>query len=324
MTRTSSALGSLLLLAAAPVLAQSPGNYPAKTVRLVVPFTPGGSTDILGRVVAQRLTETWGQQVVVDNRPGAGGTIGVELVAKAAPDGYTLVMGHIGTFGVNPSLYPKLPYDAVKDFAPVSLVALVPNMLAVHPSMPVKTVKEFVAFSRARPGQLNYGSGGNGSAAHLAVEYLKLVAKLDIVHIPYKGTAPMITDLIGGQLSLTITGVPPLLQHVRGGRLRALGVATSKRIDLLPDLPTIAEAGVPGYEATQWYGVLAPAATPKEIVAKINADIVKSLRRPDTAEKMSGEGAQPVGSSPGEFGEHIRAEIQRWAKVIKAAGTKAE
>jgi tripartite-type tricarboxylate transporter receptor subunit TctC len=316
------ALAAATLLAASPAWAQP--AYPAKTVRLVVPFTPGGSTDILGRVVAQKLTEAWGQQVVVDNRPGAGGTIGVELVAKAPPDGYTLVMGHIGTFGVNPSLYPKLAYDAVKDFAPVSLVALVPNMLAVHPSMPVKSVKEFLAFSRARPGQLNYGSGGNGSAAHLAVEYLKLAAKLDIVHIPYKGTAPMITDLIGGQLSLTITGVPPLLQHVRGGRLRALGVATTKRIALLPDLPTIAEAGVPGFEATQWYGVLAPAATPKDIVAKIHGEIVKFLKRPDTAEKMSGEGAEPVGSSPAEFGEHIRAEIQRWAKVIKASGARAE
>jgi len=317
-------IAAVAACACAPALAQPVSAYPSKTVRLVVPFTPGGSTDILGRVVAQRLTEAWGQQVVVDNRPGAGGTIGVELVAKAAPDGYTLVMGHIGTFGVNPSLYPKLGYDAIKDFAPVSLVALVPNMMAVHPSMPVKSVKEFLAFARARPGQLNYGSGGNGSAAHLAVEYLKLAAKLDIVHVPYRGTAPMITDLIGGQLSLTITGVPPLLQHVRGGRLRALGVATAKRIALLPDLPTIAESGVPGYEATQWYGVLAPAATPKEIVARINADIVRSLKRPDTAEKMSGEGAEPVGSAPGEFADFIRNEIPRWAKVIKASGARPE
>ncbi len=305
----------------APAIAQT---YPSKSVRIVVPFTPGGSTDILGRVVAQNLTTAWGQQVIVENRAGAGGTIGVEAVAKSAPDGYTLVMGHIGTFGVNPSLYAKLPYDAIKDFAPVSLVAMVPNMLVVHPSLPVKNVKELIAFARARPDQLSYGSGGNGSNPHLAVEFFKLLTQIRILHVPYKGTGPMLTDLLGGQISLTITGVPPLLPQVRANRLRALAVATDKRLSLLPELPTLIEAGVPGYEVTQWYGVLAPAATPREIVLRINSDIVKFLQRPATADRMSGEGAIPTSSTPEQFGALIKAEIVRWAKVIKAAGATAD
>ena len=248
----------------------------------------------------------------------------MELAAKSAPDGYTLVMGHIGTFGVNPSLYKKLPYDAISDFAPITLVAMVPNMLVVHPSLPVKSVKELIAFSKSRPGQLNYGSSGPGGTPHLTVEYFKMMAGLDIVQIPYKGAAPMVTDLIGGQLSLTITGFPPLLPQVKAGRLRALAVTTSKRVALLPDLPTISEAALPGYEATSWYGVLAPAATPREIVAKLNAAIVKGVRQPDTSERLAGEGAEPTVSTPEEFGAFIKSEIARWAKVIKAAGATAD
>lgn len=308
-------------LTAGGALAQ---QYPSKPIRLIVPFTPGGSTDIVARIVGQKLGDALGAQVLIDNRPGAGGNIGVELAAKSAPDGYTLVMGHIGTFAVNPALYARLPYDPIRDFAPISLVAMVPNMLVVHPSLPVKSVRELIALSRSRPGQLNYGSSGAGGTPYLAVEYFKLLAKVDIVHIPYKGAAPMIIDLIGGHLSLTITGIPPLLPHVKAGKLRALAVATSKRLPLLPELPTIAEAALPGYEATSWYGVLAPAATPKEIITRINAEIVKGIARPDAAQRLAGEGAEPATSTPDQFSAFIKSEIARWGKVIKAAGVTAE
>jgi len=310
----------LSLVAVLPAVAQT---YPTKPVRLIVPFPPGGSTDIIGRVVAQKLTESWGQQVIVDNRGGAGGQIGVEFAANSAPDGYTLVVGHIGTFGVNPSLYPKLRYDAIKDFVPVSLVARVPNMLAVHPSQP-SSVRALVALAKAKPGTLNYGSSGSGSNPFLCVEFFKMLTGTDIVHVPYKGTGPMLTDLIAGQISLTINGVPPLLPHVKNQRLRALGVASEKRLALLPDLPTIAESGVPGYEVVQWYGVLAPAGTPRSIVTRVNADIVKFLSQPETAARMSGEGAIPSGSTPEQFGALIRSEIGRWSKVVKATGASPE
>lgn len=308
-------------MAPSPIPAQ---EYPVKPVRLVVPFTPGGSTDILGRLVAQKLTESLGRQVLVDNRPGAGGTIGVEIVAKSPADGYTLVMGHIGTFGVNPTLYPKLPYDAVKDFQPITLFAMIPNILSVNPSLPAKSVKDVIALARARPGVMNYGSGGNGSAAHLATEYFKLLTKTNIVHIPYRGTAPAITDLLAGNISMIITGVPAQLGHIKSGRLRALGVATSKRLPLFPELPTIAEAGVKGYEATQWYGVLAPANTPTPVVTKLHAAIVKALQGADVKERLASEAGEPVGNSPEEFRAFIQKEIARWAPVIKAAGAKPE
>jgi len=314
-------VAAALSIAPAPILAQ---EYPVKPVRLVVPFTPGGSTDILGRLVAQKLTESLGRQVLVDNRPGAGGTIGVEIVAKSPADGYTLVMGHIGTFGVNPTLYPKLPYDAVKDFQPITLFAMIPNILSVNPSLPAKSVKDVIALARARPGVMNYGSGGNGSAAHLATEYFKLLTKTNIVHIPYRGTAPAITDLLAGNISMIITGVPAQLGHIKSGRLRALGVATSKRLPLFPELPTIAEAGVKGYEATQWYGVLAPANTPQPVVAKLHAAIVKALQGADVKERLASEAGEPVGNSPEEFHAFIQKEIARWAPVIRASGAKPE
>lgn len=318
-------VASLLAAIALPaVAAEDVQKYPSKPIRLVVPFTPGGSTDILARVIGQKLTEAWGRQVVIDNRPGAGGNIGVELVAKSAADGYTLVMGHIGTFGVNPTLYPKLPYDPLKDFQPVTLVALVPNMLSVNPGVPAKSVKELVALAKAKPGTINFGSGGNGSAAHLAGEYFKLLTKTDITHIPYRGTAPAVTDLISGQIQMIITGVPPTINFAKAGKLRALAVATSKRLALLPELPTIAEAGVPGYEATQWYGVLAPARTPRPIVMKLNAEMAKAIHGPDVKAKLAADAAEPVGNSPEEFGEFIKKEIARWAPVVKASGAKPE
>jgi tripartite-type tricarboxylate transporter receptor subunit TctC len=314
------------LLAGLPTAAQSAAanEYPNRPIRLIIPFTPGGSTDILGRMVAQKLTAALGTQVIVDNRPGAGGTIGVDLVAKSAADGYTLVMGHIGTFGVNPSLYPKLPYDAIKDFQPITLVAMVPNLLSVSVKLPAKSVKELIALAQAKPGTLNYGSGGNGSAAHLASEYFKLMTKTDIVHIPYKGTAPAVTDLISGNISLVITGVPPQLPHIKSGRIRALAVATAKRLPLLPELPTISEAGVPGYEATQWYGVLAPAGIPKPILTRLNAEIVKAVKGQDIIDRLATEAAEPVGNTPEEFGAFIKKEIARWAPVVKASGAKPD
>lgn len=312
---------SLIWLAAGPAAAQ---NYPTKPIRLVVPFTPGGSTDILARLIGQKLYESFGQQVIIDNRPGAGGNIGVDLVAKSVPDGYTLVMGHIGTFAVNPTLYTRLPYDPIKDFQPITLLAKIPNMLAVNPSLPAKSVKELIAMAKAKPGALNYGSGGNGSAAHLATEYFKLLAKVEIVHIPYRGTAPAVTDLIGGQISMMITGVPPLLQQVKAGKLRGIAVATAQRLPLLPELPTIAETGVPGYEATQWYGILVPAKTPPAVVAKLNAEIVKALQRPEVKERLAADAAEPVGNRPEEFGAYIKAEIARWAPVVKASGAKPD
>ena len=257
----------------APGVHAQQGRYPVKSVRLIIPFPPGGSTDIVGRVVAQKLSEAWGQQVIVDNRGGAGGQIGVELAQKSPADGYTLVVGHIGTFGVNPSLYPKLRYDAQKDFQPISLVARVHNMLAVHPSLPARSVKDVIALARSKPGVLNYGSSGSGSNPFLSVEFFKLLTKTDITHVP--------------------------------------------------DLPTIGET-VPGYEVVQWYGVLAPAGVPREIVNRVNADIVAFLEKPDTAQKMAGEGAIPSGSTPEQFGELIRSEIVRWAKVVQATGAKPE
>ena len=255
-------------------------SYPTKPIRLVVPFTPGGTTDLVARIVGQKLEQAWGQQVVVENRAGAGGNIGVDYVAKSAPDGYTLIFGHVGTFGFGPSLYPKLPYDPIRDFAPIILFAMVPNMLVVHPSLPAKSVKELIALAKARPGQLNYGSSGNGSASHLAVEYFKLLSKTDITAIAYRGTGPMVIDLIAGQISLTITGVPPLYPFVQAGRLRGIAVAALKRLTLLPELPTIAEAGVPGYESSTWFGPLAPAKTPKDIIVRINAELMQTLQRP--------------------------------------------
>jgi len=314
---------ALFCLAAAPALAQTAG-YPAKPIRLVVPFVPGGSTDLIARMMAQRLGEAWGQQVLVDNRPGVGGTIGVDFVAKAAPDGYTLVFGHVGTFGFGPSLYPKLPYDPVNDFAPVILFASVPNLIAVHPALPARTVKELIAVARARPGQLNYGSSGNGSASHLATEYFKLLTKTDMLAIAYKGTGPLVTDLIAGQTQLTINGVPPLYPHVQSGRLRGLAVANAKRVALMPDLPTAIEAGVPGYEVITWFGPLAPAKTPRDIIVKMNAELLKILQRPDLKERLAAEGADPLGSTPEQFGAHIKTEMERWAKVVKAANIRPD
>ncbi len=297
--------------------------YPTKPIRLIVPFPPGGSTDILGRALGQKLSEAWGQQVVVDNRPGAGGSIGAELAAKAPADGYTLLMGHIGTLAVNPALYPKLGYVPLRDFAPVSLVALVPNVLVVNPAVPAKNVAELIAYARANPGKLTYSSGGNGSAAHLAMEYFKLQTKTDIVHVPYKGTAPAITDLLGGQVTMTMTGAPAVMAHVQGGKLRALGVSSPSRLDALPQVPAIAET-IPGFEATQWYGVVAPAGTPHEIVVKLNAEIARVMQSQAMKDRLATEGAVGRTGTPEQFGAFIRTEQERWGAVVKAAHMRAD
>ena len=303
-------------------LAQTP--YPSKPIRLIVPFTPGGSTDILARSIGQELTKAWGQSVIVDNVPGAGGSIGADKAAKAPADGYTLLMGHIGTLAVNPSLYPKLPYNPLKDFAPVAWVARVPNILVVNPAVPVKSVQDLVAYAKSKPGQMSYGSGGNGSAANLATEYFKMQTGTTIVHIPYRGTAPAVTDLIGGQIQLVFTGAPAVLGHIKSGQLHALAVSSPKRLEAMPDLPTVAESGYKNFEADQWYGVVAPAGTPKDIVQKLNVQINLALNSPELKKRLSAEGAIATPESPEAFGQLIASEIARWQPVISSGRVKAD
>jgi len=305
-------------------LAQSPAPYPAKPIRLVVPFTPGGSTDILARAIGLELTKAWGQSVIIENVPGAGGSIGADKVAKAPADGYTLLMGHIGTLAVNPSLYPNLPYDAVKSFSPVAWVARVPNVLVVHPSVKANTVQELVALAKSKPGQLNYGSGGNGSAANLATEYFKVQTGTSMLHIPYRGTAPAVTDLVGGQIQVLFTGAPAVISQIKNGQVRALAVSSPKRVDALPDLPTVAETGYKDFEADQWYGVVAPAGTPKEIVAKLNAQINLSLNSPELKTRLNNEGAIATPNTPEVFASLIQREIARWKPVIQSGRVKAD
>lgn len=298
--------------------------YPVKPIRVIVPFSPGGSTDIVPRIIAHKLSDTLGQQVVVDNRPGAAGLIGTELGVRAAPDGYTLVMGHVGTLAMNPTLYTKLPYDPIKDFAPVALTAMFPNGLVVHPSFPAKSVKEFLAIARAKPKHILYGSAGSGSSNHLGVVYLELLAKVSLTHVPYKGGSAAIIDLVAGQITMMMPGMPALMPHLKIGRLRLLGVSSAKRISMLPEVPTIAEAGVPGYDVTTWQGMLAPAATPRDIVARLNAEILKVLQQPDVKERLAAEGAEPGRMKPEQFAAHIKSEIARWAPVIKASGARQD
>jgi tripartite-type tricarboxylate transporter receptor subunit TctC len=296
----------------------------AKPVRLIVPFTPGGSTDILARAIAPKLAAALGSTVLIDNKPGAGGSLGAAEAAKAEPDGNTLLMGHIGTLAVNPALYPKLAYDPVKSFVPVAWVARVPNVLVVPAPSPARSLKDFIAMVKARPGQFTFSSGGNGSAAHITFEFLKLRAGLFMLHIPYRGTAPSITDLIAGQVDATFTGAPAVLPHVKSGRLRALAVSSAQRIAALPDVPTVAESGYPGFEADQWYGVVAPTGTPAAVVARLNAEINKALALPDVAQQMAVEGALPMPGTPQAFAALIQRELPRWAEVVKAGNVKPE
>ena len=310
----------MALLFAAAAGAQ---DYPARPIRVVVPFPPGGGTDLMARTVVQKLGESLGATVVVDNRGGAGGTIGTDLVAKAPPDGYTLVVVS-GSHAINPSLYPKLPYDSVRDFAPVTMLTSGPGLLVVHPSVPARTVKEFIALARSRPGQLHYASAGIGTPPHLAGELFKTMTGADIVHVPYKGNGPAYTDLIGGHVSVMFPTIPTAIPHVRTGKLRALGVTTRSRTAIAPELPTLSESGVPGYDVSSWYGLLAPAGTPAAVVARLQREIAKVLRLPDISEKLTAQGLDLVGNTPEAFAGVIQSEIAKWAKVVKASGAKVD
>ena len=305
----------------------SQGDYPAKPIRIVVPFTPGGSPDVLARTLGQKISQAWGVAVVVENIAGAGGTIGADRVAKSMPDGYTLLMGHVGTLAVAPAVYPKLPYDPVASFVPVALVAKVPNVMAVHPALPVSHVAEWVNYLKAHPGQVNYGSGGNGSAAHLATEYFKLATQTFAVHVPYRGTAPAVADAVAGQIQMVFTGAPAIIPMVKAGKLRALALSSSQRMASMPDLPTLAESGVKGlegFEADQWYGLVAPAGTPVEIVQKLNQITNESLSAPELSARLKSEGAMASPQTPQAFGQLIQSEIKRWRPVVRSAQIKSE
>lgn len=312
------------LLGVNSVSAQSDSQYPSKPIRMIVPSAPGSGPDIMARAIGQKLTESLGQPVVIDNRPGAGGIIGSEAAAKSPPDGYTLIMSNAGAHAVNASLYAKLPYDPVRDFAPVTLVAMAPNILIVHPALPVRSVKELIVLAKAKPGELTFGSGGNGSTAHLSGEMFKTMAGINIVHVPFKGSPAAVIGVISGQIAMAFPNIPPALPHVRSGKLKALAVTTAKRSAAVPETPTVAEAGLPGYEATAWFGVLAPAATPPQIIAKLSAAIVKSLRTREMQERLAAEGTEPVGNTPEQFALTVRNDIAKWAKVVKSSGARAE
>jgi len=298
-------------------------DYPAKAVRLVVPFAPGGSTDIVARIVSHKLSERLKQSVVIDNRGGGGGNIGSNQVARAAPDGYTLLVGTVGSLTINPSLYARMPYDPLRDLTPIAYFGSTPNILVVHPSLPVKSVKELIALARARPGELNFASAGTGGSVHLAAELFKSLAEVDMVHVPYKGSGPALIGLLGGQTELMFSTMPPALPHVQNGRLRALGMTGSKRSSLVPDLPTIAESGLPGYEITQWWGLLGPAGLPPEVVSRLNAEVNAVLREPDVKQRFANDGADTAPNTPEWFGSFMKSETAKWAKVVKASGATA-
>lgn len=309
------------LLGGTSALAQA---YPTKPVTIIVPFAAGGTTDILARIIGQALTAELGQPVVVDNRAGAGGNIGGQAAAKAAPDGHTLFMGTVGTHAINASLYKKMPFDPVKDFAPLTRVANVPNLLVANPAQPYKSVKDLIAYAKANPGKVNFGSSGNGSSIHLSGELFKSLAKVDMQHVPYKGSAPAVTDLLGNQIGIMFDNMPSAIQHVRSGKLVPLAVTTAKRSPELPNVPTIAEAGVPGYEATSWFGMFAPAGTPAPVLAKLNAAIVKVLAQPDVKKKINEQGAEVYSETPEQFAAFIQAESVKWGKVVKESGASLD
>jgi tripartite-type tricarboxylate transporter receptor subunit TctC len=299
-------------------------TFPSRTVKLVVPFPPGGPLDATGRAIAQKLTEAWGQSVIVENKPGAGGNIGADYVAKSAPDGYTVVMGALSTHAVNPSLYPKMPFDAQRDFAPITLVAITPNVLVVNPSLPVHSVKELIAYAKANPGKLSFGSGSIGSAGHLAGELFKVDAGVDMVHVPYKGAAPAMQGLLAGDTQLMFDNLASAMSQVKAGKLRALAVTTAERSKLVSDLPTMAEAGVPGFDISTWYGLLAPAGTPPDVIAKWNADVTKILSAPEMRERLATQGAEAAPDSPADFAKFIASELVKYAKIVKASGAKVD
>ena len=312
----------LLLLVAAvlvPLLAQAQA-WPSKPIRLVVPFAPGGTSSIVARAVATEMEKGLGQSIVIDNKPGGGGNVAMQEVARADADGYTLIIGHIGTLAVNPFMFERLPFDTNRDFAPVSLLAKVPNIFVVHADVPAKDLRELVALAKKQPGKLYYGSAGNGSAGHLAMEYLKLVAGIDVVHVPYKGTGPNLIDLVAGRTQISSAGTPPLLPHVKSGKLRVVAVGSTQRLSILPEAATVAEQGYPGFETTQWYGLNAPAKTPAAIIQRLAEEAAKAAKHPSVAERFAADSAEAVGSTPQEYAEFIAREQVRWGDVVRKAG----
>ena len=321
MNRCVSATGAAALLILAATAGAQP--FPSRTVRMVVHFPPGGPTDLVGRALGQRLSEAWKQPVVIENRPGAGGVLGVETVLRAPADGHTLLFGTSGSLALAPALQ-KLPYNVFTDLAPITLAVINPQILVVHPSLPVKSVQDLIRLAKSRPGQINYASVGPGSPNHMGMELLKAMTGIDMVHIPYKGTAPAMADVIAGQVSLLFNSMPAVLPHVQSGRLRGIAVGSAKRSPAAPDIPTVAESGVPGFQYTTWYALLAPAATPKDVIARINADAVKALNQPDMAQSLVSQGAEPAPTTPEGLAKFMRDEFEGWRKVIKAAGIRLE
>ncbi len=307
--------------AVAPAAAQ---QYPNRPIRLVVPFAPGGSADTLARTLGQKLTDALQQQVVVDNRSGANGNIGMEIVARAAPDGYTIVLGYIANLGIGPGLYARLPFDPIKDYAPVTQLASSPNILAAHPSLPVKSFRELIAYARANPGKLNYASASIASIGHLTGELLNRSAGIGMMHVPYKGSGQAVIDLLGGQVQMMFSGMSSVMPHIKAGKLRALAVTGAQRSPAVPDVPTIAESGFPGFEATAWYGVLAPARTPNSVISRLHDEIVRALMLPEVRERLNSVGFELVGSAPDQFAAFIKSEITKWTQVVRAAKISAE
>lgn len=299
-------------------------SYPTKPVRMIAPYPPGGTSDIIARILGQKFLEAWGQQIVIDNRPGANGGIGCDLAAKSPADGYTLLIGNMTPIAANPSLYRKLSYDSIRDFAGVSLVAAGPNVLVVNPALPVKSVQELIAYAKANPGKLNFGSGGAGSPAHLAGELFKTLTGVAMTHVPYKGTVLSVSDLMAGQVQLVFSDAPPALPHVKSGKLRALAVTGAKRTPLMPEYPTVAEAGVPGFELDNWWGILVPVKTPKNLVARLNSELVKTMQMQDVKERFANFGVEAIHSTPAQFDAYIRSEYAKLAKIIQASGARAD
>jgi tripartite-type tricarboxylate transporter receptor subunit TctC len=298
--------------------------FPSKPVRLIVPSAPGDGSDVIARMIGEKLGAAWGQQIVVDNRPGAGGRIGTELAAKAAPDGYTWIMGNAGSHGINGAIYRNLPYDLERDFAPITQIMLAPNVLVVSPALGVSTVAELIALLRLSPGKYSYGSGGNGSSAHLSAELFKSMARVDIVHVPYKGAAPALTDLIAGNVVMFMGNLPPALGHIKAGRLKPLAVTTSSRSSLVPELPTLDEAGLKGFETVAWFGLLAPGGTPPELIQQAHAEVVRIVHTADLRARIESLGGEAVGNTPAEFASRIRADIAKWRRLVEQVGIRAD
>jgi tripartite-type tricarboxylate transporter receptor subunit TctC len=322
---TSFEMKTFLALLALLVATASYGqSFPTKPIRLVVPFAPGGSSTIVARSVAAEMSKALGQEMYIENKGGGGGNLAMHDVARADPDGYTLIIGHVGSLAMTPFITPNLGYDVDRDFAPVSLLAKVPNIFVVHADVPVKNLRELVALAKAKPGELNYGSAGNGSAGHLAMEYLKLVSGMELQHVPYKGTGPNLVDLVAGRTHATSAGTPPLMPHVKAGKLRVIAVGTTKRLATLPDVPTVAEQGFPGFETSQWYGLNAPAKTPNEIIRRLAQEAAKAVKSPAVLQRFSADDAEAIGSTPEEYAKYIAAEQARWKEVIQKANIKAD